>query len=385
MSAPTSPGVLIIGSGHAGVECAWALRAAGYAHPITLAGEESHLPYERPPLSKGMLLGTTAPERIVLKAAAQYEAQGIVRLSGARVMSLHEGYALTDDGRKLPFRHCVLATGSRARRIAGLTGQGVHVIRNLDDAAALRGALHPGLRLLVVGGGYLGLEAASSAAKLGARVTVLEQASALMGGRVSPHTAQTMGALHQQAGVMWHTDCRIQAWQRHETHWTASTVGHGDHHADLVLVAIGAEPVSELAQAAGLHCADGIVVDEHCRSSNPAIYAIGDCASAWRDELGRHARVESVQNAMAQARQVAAHLSGKPPAMRRAATFWSEQQGRRLQMAGLLPVSAGCRDVLTETAKGWLVERYLGNRLAAIEAVDSPVEFVKGVARLATA
>ncbi|WP_203564791.1 FAD-dependent oxidoreductase, partial [Bordetella pseudohinzii] len=148
------------------------------------------------------------------------------------------------------------------------------------------------------------------------------------------------------------------------------------------LVAIGGEPNDSLARQAGLACADGVLVDEHCRTSDPRIYAIGDCASAWRETLGRQARVESVQNALAQARIAAAHIAGKPPLPRRTATFWSEQQGRRLQMAGLVAAGAACRDVVLSTPKGWVVERHLDGRLAAIEAVDSPAEFVKGVARL---
>lgn len=385
MSDTSSAGVLIIGAGHAGVECAWALRAAGYAGPITLAGDETHTPYERPPLSKGVLLGTTGPDRIVLKAQAQYAAQGITHLPGVRVAALRPGLAVATDGRELPFEHCVLATGSRARAIPGLHGPGIYAIRTQDDAMALRQAIAPGSRLLVVGGGYLGLEAASSAAKLGATVTVLEQSGALMGGRVSPHTAQAMGALHRDAGIGWHTGCSVIRWEADGAIWRAHTTAHGTHEADVVLVAIGAEPNDALAREAGLRCQDGIVVDDACRTSVDGIYAIGDCASTWREELGRHARVESVQNALAQARLAAAHISGKPPAARRAATFWSEQQGRRLQMAGLVAPGAPCRDIVSTTAKGWLVERYIDDRLAAIEAVDSPVEFVKGVARLSPA
>lgn len=375
-------GVLIVGAGHAGVECAWALRAAGYTGSILLAGEEVHAPYERPPLSKGLLLGATEPARLQLKAPAQYESQGIMRLAGQAIVSLGDGVARCADGRKIAFERCVLATGSRARRLAGLDGPRVHAIRNQEDALGLRQAIAAGQGLLVLGGGYLGLEAACSAARLGARVTVLEQGPSLMGGRVSPHTSQAMAALHIGAGIDLRLGCRVQRWERMEAGWRAHIDAQQRCEAEHVLVAIGGEPNDSLARQAGLACADGVRVDEHCRTSDARVYAIGDCASAWREELGRHARVESVQNALAQARIAAAHIAGKPPLARRTATFWSEQQGRRLQMAGLVAPGAPCRDVVLSTPKGWIVERHLGDRLAAIEAVDSPAEFVKGVARL---
>ncbi|KRA01020.1 pyridine nucleotide-disulfide oxidoreductase [Achromobacter sp. Root565] len=360
------------------------MRAAGVDGDVALFGAEAHAPYERPPLSKALLTGSTSAERIALRAGSAYEKSRVIVVAGDPVAAIDTAaHTLrTASGREVAFEHCVLATGASARGIAEVAGDQVFSVRGLDDAHRLREALRPGIRLLVVGAGYLGLEAACSARKLGAEVLVLEQGGNVMAGKVSESTATRIGDLHREAGIEIRHGAAVRRWERTATGWRAHLASGDPIDAELVLVSIGAVAETALAEAAGLICLDGVVVDECCRTSAPDVYAIGDCASAFRGELQRYARIESVQNALAQARTAAAAIAGKAPPAARPPTFWSEQQGRRLQMAGLVDPAAPCRDVLLPTAKGWLVERYQHGRLAAIEAVDSPVEFIKGVPRI---
>ena len=383
-AAPTEVEVAIVGAGHAGVECAWELRSAGLAGAILLLGDEPHLPYERPPLSKGLLAGATDAQRMALRAQAAYDKAAVFCELDDPVVRLDVATRQLQrrSGAVVRYRDCVLATGARARRLPELSGAGVHVVRRLDDSMALRGALAPGRQLLVVGGGYLGLEAACTARRLGADATVIEQGPALMGGKVSAATAERLAALHREAGVTLHLGTRIATWRRVGARWQAELADGRLIEADEVLVSVGAEAEDTLAREAGLACDGGIVIGPDCRSSDPHVFAIGDCASAHRPQLGRHARVESVQNAQSQARIAAAAITGQAPPAQRAPTFWSEQQGRRLQMAGLVHPDLPCIDLVTETAKGWLVERQQDGRLVALEAVDSPADFVRGIARL---
>ncbi|HVL76615.1 MAG TPA: FAD-dependent oxidoreductase [Noviherbaspirillum sp.] len=379
-----SADAIIIGAGHGGVECAVALRAKGFAGSIALLSDEQQLPYERPPLSKAMLAGTMDVERLRLRSEAIYAKNGIELALGRRIDRLDPaaGTATTTGGEVWAFRHCVIATGARARRLAQPDGPGVYSIRSIDDVLAMRTALQPGMRLLVLGGGYLGLEAACTAAGLGARVHVIEQAPVIMSGRVSDVTAGRMHALHLEKGVSISTGAMVASWERTDTAWRALTTDGAVHLADIVLVAIGATPNIEFAEAAGLACNGGILVDDACRSSAPNVFAIGDCAARMNPELGRAIRIESVNNALVQARTVAAVLTGNTPDARKAPTFWSEQCGRRLQMAGLALPGTPCEDVARDTARGWLVERYQHGVLCAVEAVDSPVEFMQAAKRI---
>lgn len=379
--------VLIIGAGHAGAECAIALRSAGFAGTIALLSAENTLPYERPPLSKALLAGATDIDRIRLRAVSQFAELGIELALNSPVARLdaQQCQVVTAAGESWNFTHCVIATGASARVLPGLQGPAVHSIRTIADTLAVRERMAPGSRLLVVGAGYLGLEAAYTAAKSDVMVTVLEHGPCIMPGRVSTHTAHNLSLLHREHGVRIVTGCRIARWEQDGAAWRARCADGESHEADLVLVAIGAEPNTMLAEAAGLICDEGIVVDQECRSSSSHIFAIGDCAAARRPGTGRALRVESVNNALVQARTVAAVLAGKPVAPFRPPTFWSEQCGRRLQMAGLLMPHAPVEDKVSATARGWLVERYQGGVLRVVEAVDSPVEFIQGVKRIEAA
>jgi 3-phenylpropionate/trans-cinnamate dioxygenase ferredoxin reductase subunit len=377
----------IIGAGHAGVECACALRSMGVEEPIALISDEAHAPYERPPLSKALLHGATDMARIMLRSPAVFDKLDLIRVQGDPVTALDPaaGSLRTQSGRELHFRNAVLATGAVARALPGLRGPGVYAVRNADDSLALHAALVPGSRLLVVGGGYLGLEAASTAAKMGVEVIVLEVADCIMPGKVSAPTAERFADMHRGAGIRLVHDIAVKEWRHEGGQWHARLADGREFSAPSVLVAIGAAANTALAEQAGLACQGGVVIDAYCRTSAPNVYAIGDCAIGYRPELRRALRVESVQNAMAQARIAAAAIAGKAPAPARVPTFWSEQQGRRLQMAGMVDPTRPCRDEIIDTPRGWMVERYQDERLVAVEAVDSPADFVRAVQRLSTA
>lgn len=386
--AQAAPGAVIIGAGHAGVECAYALRSVGYALPITLVSAESCEPYQRPPLSKGFLAGAIAVERLALRSPQTYEKQDIHVITGDPVLRLDakRSSVVTASGRQIEFSHCVIATGAQARALSALQGPNVYSVRRLDDALALQPRLNPSCRLLVVGGGYLGLEVAATAAKLGAHVVVFEHSPALMSGKVSPHTSFEFEAMHGQAGIRLICGAMIVQWEAIQgSGWKAHLSDGSVYDGDVVLVSVGAAPNIELAVKAEIPCDDGILVDEQFRTSIPNIFAIGDCATGYRHELGCNARVESVQNALDSARIAAAAIAERPQATKRTATFWSEQHGRRLQIAGLINPAHAVRDLLTRTANGWLVERYQQGLLAAIEALDSPVEFVKAMKLIGSA
>jgi 3-phenylpropionate/trans-cinnamate dioxygenase ferredoxin reductase component len=375
--------LLIIGAGHAGVECAAALRSNGFDGAITLLSQESELPYERPPLSKALLAGSTEAARIRLRPEAFYVQNRIALEVNSTVTSLEAENRIARTTRgDWSFTHCVIATGASARSLPLQSDKNVFSIRTIADVQAMRDELKAGCRLLVVGGGYLGLEAAYTAAHLGARVTVVEQGTSIMPARVSAATASRLHALHLEHGVKICTNSTILNWERLDGIWRATTMGGEVHDADVVLLAIGARPNTGIAEAAGIACDGGILVHEDCRTSAPGIFAIGDCAAGLRSDVGRHLRVESVNNALVQGRIVAAIVSGKATAPWRPPTFWSEQCGKRLQMAGLITPDLDCDDVFKPTARGWLVERFQAGILQAIEAVDSPVEFMQGVKRI---
>lgn len=384
-STPSSSGqapVVIVGAGQAGAEAAMALRRDGHAGPVLLLGREGHPPYERPPLSKKFLLGDVPCDRLPFRDAPAYAAQGVELMLDTPVESIDADAATVTlgDGRVLAYGHCILATGASPRRLPVPGGDlpGSHVLRTLDEAAALRSVLGPGRRLVVAGGGYLGLEAAASAAKLGARVSVVEACPALLQRSASAITAQALAARHRAAGVTLILDRRID---RVEGNGRVERVVLSDGSAldaDLLLVAIGAAPETALAEQAGIACRNGILVDAHCRTSAKAVYAIGDCANHLNPRFGRHLRLEAVQSATYQARCASAAIMGKPPPPARLPYFWSEQFDAKLQIAGCVETDRPLEDVLVgDVASAFAVYRIQEGELRAVEAVNRPQDFVR--------
>ncbi|MEX2631021.1 MAG: FAD-dependent oxidoreductase [Tistlia sp.] len=369
--------VAIVGGGHAGVELAASLRQRGFAGAVALLCEDAALPYDRPPLSKQLLAGSTSQDRLALRSESFYEQVGIDLLLGQPAVMLDpEGRLTLADGRTVSFARCVLATGAGARRL-GLPGEslpGVFHLRSLADSLALRETLSPGARLVVIGGGFLGLEAASAARALGAEVTVVETAPLLMAGKVSKAVAAAFADLHRAAGIELRLATRVSRVLG-ESRAEGVETGEGERlAADAVLVAVGATPREQLAREAGLACDDGIIVDGTLRASRGAVFAIGDCARP-----GGQRRLESVHTAVSQARCLAAAFAGATPPAVRAPYFWSEQQGVKLQIAGCLDPALASEEVrVGEPPRGFAVYRLQEGRLATVEAVGQPAAFIRG-------
>lgn len=333
--------IVIVGAGQAGAVAAATLRELGYAGALTLVGQEPHPPYERPPLSKAVLQDEAAAAAAAVHPADFYSARDVRLVTGAAVRALDRAArtVVLADGRQLRYDRCLLATGGQARELPGLPrgAAGVHYIRTLDDAAALRQALRPGASVVVVGGGFLGLEVASTALALGARVTVLEAAPRLLPRALPPVFSDWLADRARQAGVALRLDCGLRASAPGQPARVQLQDG-AELQADVLVVAVGLAPSVELARDAGLAidaATGGIRVDAACRSSDPHIYAAGDCASQQRAPQDACLRLESWQNANEQARTAAAGLLGMPLPAPAYPWFWTDQYGCNIQMLGL--------------------------------------------------
>lgn len=372
-------GVVIVGAGHGGVTAAIELRAKGYAGPVTLLSDEPVAPYERPPLSKAWL---TAPDGAPppLYDADTLAERGIALRLGARAEAVDTGArTVTVGGAMLPYDHLILATGAAARRLPlpGCDAEGVHTLRTAADAERLKAALGEGVRLVVVGAGYIGLEVAASARKRGADVTVAELSDRPMARTASVEVAAFFQAAHEARGVRFVFGDGLAAIETEDARARGVRLASGRVlPADAVLLAAGGVPDCALATAAGLDCDDGIVVDEAARTSAPGVYAVGDATR--RPSAFAHApiRLESVHNALEQARLAAADVAGAPPPRVEAPWFWSDQYDLKLQIAGL--VGDADRRIVREGPGALSVFHLRGGALRAVEAVNDPRAYMTG-------
>ncbi|HET9445298.1 MAG TPA: FAD-dependent oxidoreductase [Steroidobacteraceae bacterium] len=375
----------VIGAGQAGCELALELRRCGWSRPIVLIGEETHAPYQRPPLSKGYLGGQVARSALFLRQAAIYERSAIELRSGCRVDHIDRaGKTLQlSTGEVLRYACLALTTGGRPRKLSLADSAGVDAasnllyLRTLDDADKLRARFIRGMRLVVVGGGYIGLETAAAGIAAGLRVTVLEAMPRVLARVTAPEVSSFYEDVHRAAGVDLRTNVAVRAFEM-SGDGAVCAVHCGDGSqlpADLVVVGIGLIPNAELAGAAGLAVHNGIVVDECTRTTDPHIVAAGDCANQpWHD--GNRVRLESVQNAIEQARAAAATLAGSPRPYRRTPWFWSEQYDLRLQMTGL---SSGYDQVVlrgSQAHRSFALFYFKRSRLLACDAVNRTQEFM---------
>ena len=368
-------GIVIVGAGHAGVQAAASLREDGFEGRITLLSDEADFPYQRPPLSKAFLKGQMELSGLPLRGEKFYEEQRIDLRLGVSVTRIDR------DGRRVefahgggePYDHLILATGARARvlRAPGLDLRGVHALRAIRDAAAIKAALGEASRVVVVGAGFIGLEIAATARALGRDVTIVEISDRPMGRAVSPAMSAFFLDAHRGFGSAFELGVGVSAL--HGAGGRVAEVELSDERrlpADLVIVGVGVTAEDALAVEAGLDCADGIVVDAHLVSSDPAISAIGDCCRFPHAGFGAQLRLESVQNAADQARTVARRLVGKPEAYDSLPWFWSDQGDLKLQIAGLSHgvdrwVTRGGVEARALTAFG-----FLGEKLAVVETVN---------------
>ncbi|HEY8696969.1 MAG TPA: FAD-dependent oxidoreductase [Rhizomicrobium sp.] len=373
--------IVIVGAGQAGAQAVATLRSEGHDGPLALVGEEPFAPYQRPPLSKAYLSGAMERERLFLKPDAFYTESHCELILGVAATAIDRAAKSVRlaDGRALGYDKLLLATGSRVRRIPipGADLSGIHYLRGIADVDALRPGFIAGAKLAVVGGGYIGLEVAAVARKLGLEVTVFEALDRVMARAVSHPVSQFYEGVHRDAGVRFHLNTAVEAFEG-EGRLEAIRAGGARHAADLALVGIGILPNVELAQSAGLECRDGIVVDPHCATTaDPVLFAAGDCTQhTGRD--GRSIRLECVQNAIDQAKHAALAMLGKPVPYREVPWFWSDQYDLKLQIAGL----AQPGDTLVRrgdpAARKFAVFHLRDGAVAAVEAVNAAPEYMIG-------
>lgn len=382
--------IVIVGAGHAGGACAAALRKHGSTATITLIGQEEHLPYQRPPLSKAWLAGEpeAGKAKLELRPAAWYEKNNIDLKTSSPCISLDldRQQLHLAAGDALAYDNLVLATGASPRRLSlpGAELPGVVVLRDRSDALALREHLGPGRRLVVIGGGYLGLEAAATARGLGATVDVIERADRLLARVASQPVADAVLHRHRRHGVGVHVDAEtVRIVGAHDA---VSGVELGDGRTlpcDVVLVAVGAVPNIDLARNAGIACTEGVLVDEQCATSDPYVFGIGDM-TVRPVPGGAARRVESVGNAVEQAEQVAALLCGKPAPAPVIPWFWSDQYGESVQIAGLAaPTDDQILRGQPEDDR-FAVFHLRDGRLTGVEAVNSPRDAMWGKRAIAS-
>ncbi len=335
-----SASIVIIGAGHAAVQAIDSLRREGYTGAITLVGDEPALPYQRPPLSKKYLAGELALDRLFLKPETFYANQGVTLRLGQRAtaIDLVARRVTLADGTTLDYTQLLLCPGSRARQVTapGADLAGIHYLRTAADVDALRTRFRPGARAVIIGAGYIGLETAATCRKAGLEVDVLEMADRPMNRVVAPEVSAFFADQHAREGVRLHTGTMVSGFAGdaggvREVH----TLDGRTFPTDLVVAGIGVLPETALAEAAGLACENGIAVDEHCRTSDPHVFAIGDCVSAPNLRYRRRVRLESVDNAFEQAKTAAANMVGREVVHDKVPWFWSDQYDLKLLIVGL--------------------------------------------------
>lgn len=379
-------GTLIVGASQAGVQLAVSLRDLGEQGPITLIGDEKHAPYQRPPLSKSFLGGDVGVEQLWLRSPEYLADQAISVITGALVETVElagsgpGGVARTAGGGEVHFGRLALTVGARPRRLAvpGADLDGVTYLRTADDAAKLRQMQRDAQSVVVVGGGFIGLEAAAVARAQGKAVTVVEAADRLIGRAVAPVVSDFYHAAHTRRGVTVRLDTSVSALTGRKCQVESVELSDGSAiPADLVIVGIGVEPRTELADQLGLTCDGGIVVDSHARTSNPGVVAAGDCTVQPNPVTGRGmVRLESVQNAIGQAKTAAATLAGRVEPSTAVPWFWSDQFDLKLQIAGLSP---GHDDFVVRgnpEQESFSVLYYRDGALLAIDAVNAAADYM---------
>ena len=384
----TAKNVAIIGASHAAADAISTLRRAGWDHQITLIGDEQNLPYQRPPLSKAYYKGDIDTDKLVIKNASFYEKAEVDLLLGRRAESIDRAKkeVVLEDGTRVAYSKLILATGTRARLlpVEGADAACVKYLRTVADVDDIKAGLTPGSSLLIVGAGYIGLEVAASAVKQGVDVTVLEAQDRVLARVTSEQVSAFYQDIHRASGV----DIRLGVGLTrfvHEGGEHFAELGDGERiQFDCAIVGIGVIPNTELAEEAGLACDNGIVVDEITRTEDPDIYAVGDCSNHPSLLYRKRIRLESVPNAVAQAKTAALSICGEDRVYSQLPWFWSDQYDVKLQTAGLME---GYDDF---SVKGDMDERkfsvsyFKNGKLIALDAINSPAEFMKAKKRICT-
>ncbi len=382
-SGESSDKVVILGGGHAAGSAASFLRQFGHTGPIIIVGEEPLPPYQRPPLSKAYLKGELSTERLHLRPRSFYDESHIELRLGMRAtaIDLVAKQVQLADGSDLAYDKLILATGSRARQpgIPGLELAGVGVVRSVADVDQLQQRIRPGSALAIVGAGYIGLEVAAVARQLQVPVAVVESLPRVLARVTSPPVSEFMLQQHRQHGVQVHLGAQVVEFQGHNGQVAAIRLADGAIvEAPTVVLAVGILPNVELAQTAGLICEDGIVVDEDARTSDPHVFAIGDCANRPLVHYGRRGRLESVHNAVEQAKLASSAISAKPRPACDLPWFWSDQYDLKLQTVGL---AAGHDQWILRGSmehRKFAIYYLRDGKVLAVDAINSPADFVAG-------
>ncbi len=372
-------GIVIIGAGHAAGQAAASLRQAKFAGPITIIGDEAHVPYQRPPLSKQYLAGTQLADKVYLRAEKFYADKDIQLMLDTRATQIDPSTKTInlDNGETIAYEKLLISTGSRPRKLSieGSDLSGIHYLRTMDDVDGIRADVKPGANLVIVGGGYIGLEVAAVGIELGMNVHVLEMEERILQRVTTPEMSAYYHKLHTDRGVHIHTQTGVTGFSGNGS---VEKVLCGDESfdADIVIVGIGIIPNIEIAEEAGIHCDNGIVVDDHCRTSDPDIYAAGDCTNHPNPLMNKRLRLESVPNAMDQARVSTANMLGDDKVYAAIPWFWSDQYDLKLQMVGFS--ADGDSQVLRGDmdTHQFAIFYLKDGKVVAADAVNSPKEFM---------
>jgi 3-phenylpropionate/trans-cinnamate dioxygenase ferredoxin reductase subunit len=378
--------VVIVGAGQAAAQLVQSLRQGGYKDAIRMIGDEPYAPYQRPPLSKKFLTERPPAETLYFRPEKFWTDQGVTVDYGTPVERIDRASSRVEHkGGGADYGMLFLATGTRARDlpVPGANLDGVFSLRKIDDVRRLRGPLDAARRVVIVGGGYIGLEVAAVARGEGREVAVLEAEERVMKRVTSPVISHFMQDFHRNRGVDIRLGARLAAIEGEGKVQQVRLADGAALPADLVLLAVGARPNDDLAAAAGLPCQDGVVVDEHGRTADPAIYAAGDCTRFPSRRYGRALRLECVQNAIDQAKAVASEMLGKPQHYDPVPWFWSDQYELKLQMAGLSDGYDDAQTVGDVAAARFSVEYRRNGKLIAVDAVNDGRAYMSGRKRIA--
>ena len=368
---------IVVGAGQAGLQICTALRASGFEGRLILIGDESSLPYQRPPLSKEFLLGDLDPERLLYRKAEYFEKLGVELTLDDAVEKLDASRCTVSlrSGHTLKYSKLALATGARVRalRCVGSDSPDVCYIRTLADSLNLRERLQTAKSMVVVGGGFIGLEAGAMACKMGKKVSVVEGSERLMKRAISPDLSEYYLSLHREKGVDVRVGCEVSHLEQHQHGLTVVPKIGQSITADIVLVGIGVVPNSEIAESAGLECANGILVNEKCLTSDANIVAAGDCTMHQNQFLQKTVRLESIQNAVDQAKVAASSMLGGNQTYDQVPWFWSDQYDVTLQIAGVTTDYDNHVRLCGKNENSFSFFYFKGDELLGVDSINHPV------------
>ena len=373
---------IIVGAGHGAGQAVSSLRAGGFEGRLIVIGEEPYIPYQRPPLSKKFLAGEMEVDRLYFKPEKFYQDRNVEFMLNSRVTQIDRSAktVTTDTGDTLAYTKLLLMTGTRVRKLQapGADLPGICYLRTIDDVNHMREAFQPGAKLVVIGGGYIGMEVAAVAKKMGLDVTVVEAMERIMSRGIGEEVSNFFQDMHREEGVTILTGKGVERFEG-STHVTHVVCSDGSKvEADIVVVGIGVLPNQELAEDAGLTCDNGIVVDEYCQTSDPDIFSGGDCTLHPNPLLGRTLRLESVHNAVEQGKTAAAAMLGERKAYAQVPWFWSDQYDVKLQIAGM-PDGYDSHVVRGDPSKRKFAVFYLkDNKIICVFAISAMAEYMQG-------